>query len=88
MEVFLILVVVIVAGCVGTMTGFGTSAIMVPVLLFLKYPGPETLLFVGIIHWFGNIWKLILFQARISMEADSVSCLNFGKQRANVADQY
>jgi uncharacterized membrane protein YfcA len=23
---------------------------------------PQTLLFVGIIHWFGNIWKLILFK--------------------------
>jgi uncharacterized membrane protein YfcA len=61
-ELLLILVIVIVAGCVGTMTGFGTSTIMVPVLLSLKYPVAETLLFVGIIHWFGNIWKLILFK--------------------------
>jgi uncharacterized membrane protein YfcA len=43
------------------MTGFGTSTIMVPALLFF-YPVPQTLLFVGIIHWFGNIWKLILFR--------------------------
>jgi uncharacterized membrane protein YfcA len=62
MEVPLILVVVIIASCLGTMTGFGTSTIMVPVLLSLKYPVTETLLFVGIIHWFGNIWKLILFK--------------------------
>ena len=56
-----ILIVVIVASCLGTMTGFGTSTIMVPVLLIF-YPLPQTLLFVGIIHWFGNIWKLILFR--------------------------
>jgi hypothetical protein len=43
------------------MTGFGTSTIMVPVLLFF-YPVPQTLLFVGIVHWFGNIWKLTLFR--------------------------
>lgn len=43
------------------MTGFGTSTIMVPIVL-LFYPVPQALLFVGIIHWFGNIWKLILFK--------------------------
>ena len=61
MEIPLILCTVILASCVGTMTGFGTSTIMVPALL-LFYPLPHTLLFVGIIHWFGNIWKLILFR--------------------------
>jgi len=61
-EVLLILMIVIAASGVGTMTGFGTSTIMVPVLLSLKYPITETLLFVGIIHWFGNLWKLILFK--------------------------
>ena len=49
------------ASAVGTMTGFGTSTIMVPILL-LVYPVPQTLLFVGIIHWFGNLWKLLLFR--------------------------
>lgn len=64
METPLILGIVIAASCVGTMTGFGTSTIMVPALLLL-YPLPQTLLFVGIIHWFGNIWKLILFRKGI-----------------------
>jgi len=64
MEIPLILIVVVVAACVGTMTGFGTSTILVPALL-LFYPVLETLLFVGIIHWFGNIWKLILFRKGI-----------------------
>ncbi|MBN1457047.1 MAG: sulfite exporter TauE/SafE family protein [Sedimentisphaerales bacterium] len=61
MDILLILPIVIAASFVGTMTGFGTSTIMVPVFLFF-YPAPETLLFVGIIHWFGNIWKLLLFK--------------------------
>ena len=61
MEIPLFLCIVIIASCIGTMTGFGTSTIMVPIVL-LFYPVPQTLLFVGIIHWFGNIWKLILFR--------------------------
>ncbi len=56
-----IAILTVVASAVGTMTGFGTSTIMVPVLL-LFYPLPETLLFVGIIHWFGNLWKVLLFR--------------------------
>ena len=52
------------ASSVGTLTGFGTSTIMVPVLL-LRYSLPETLLFVGVIHWFGDIWKMIFFKKGI-----------------------
>lgn len=61
MEIPLLLVVVLIASGVGTLTGFGTSTIMVPILL-LFYPLPQTLLFVGIIHWFGDIWKMLLFR--------------------------
>lgn len=61
MEIPLILFVVIIASGIGTMTGFGTSTIMVPVMLFF-YPVPQTLFFVGIIHFFGNVWKLLLFR--------------------------
>jgi uncharacterized membrane protein YfcA len=52
---------VIIASGIGTMTGFGTSTIMVPVMLMF-YPVPQTLFFVGIIHFFGNVWKLLLFR--------------------------
>ncbi len=49
------------ASAVGTTSGFGTSTIMMPVLtLFL--PIPTALLFVGIIHLCGDIWKIILFK--------------------------
>jgi hypothetical protein len=33
---------------------------MVPVLVCFL-PLPQVLLFVGIIHWFGNVWKMLLF---------------------------
>ena len=61
MEIIYITVLVLIASMIGTMTGFGTSTIMVPVLL-LFFPLPQTLLFVGIIHWFGDLWKIILFK--------------------------
>ncbi len=61
MEVILITIVVVIASSVGTLTGFGTSTLMVPVMLSF-YPFEQTLLFVGIIHLFGNIWKLLLFR--------------------------
>ena len=61
MEIPLILVIVIIASGIGTMTGFGTSTVMVPIML-LFYPVPQTLFFVGIIHFFGNVWKLLLFR--------------------------
>lgn len=52
------------ASVVGTFTGFGVSTILIPVFL-LFFPVPETLLIVGVIHWFGNVWKLILFREGI-----------------------
>ena len=61
MEIPLILGVVIIASGIGTMTGFGTSTVMVPIML-LFYPVPQTLFFVGIIHFFGNVWKMLLFR--------------------------
>lgn len=61
MEILFITLLTILASGIGTVTGFGTSTIMVPVLL-LFLPLPETLLLVGIIHWFGDIWKMVLFR--------------------------
>jgi len=60
MEVLLIAILSFIAGGIGTLTGFGTATIMVPVLL-LSYSLPETLLLSGIVHWFGNFWKISLF---------------------------
>lgn len=65
MEIFLISLLTIVAVSIGTITGFGTSTVMVPVLL-LFYPLPQTLILVGIIHWFGDVWKILLFRKGIN----------------------
>jgi hypothetical protein len=62
MDLFLIAVLTLVASMVGTITGFGTSTIMIPVLaVFL--PPVEAIFFVSIIHWFGNVWKVMLFKS-------------------------
>ena len=64
MEVLLILILVIAASTVGTLTGFGLSTVMIPVMA-LFYPMPQVLLFVGIVHWFADLWKLVLFREGI-----------------------
>lgn len=60
-QLLLLAALTFVAAAVGTLTGFGTSTIMVPVLA-LFFPIPVTLLFVGIIHLMGNVWKMALFR--------------------------
>ncbi len=65
MEIIYILILTVFASMVGTLTGFGISTIMVPVLV-LYFPLAPTLLLVGIIHWFGNIWKITIFKQGIS----------------------
>lgn len=60
-QVLLLCLLTFVASGIGTATGFGTSTIMVPVLT-LFVPIPIALLFVGIIHLCGDVWKVILFK--------------------------
>src|SRR3989304_1238101 len=64
MEIFLLTLLTFLAGIIGTITGFGISTVMVPVVL-LFLPLPETLLFVGVVHWFGDLWKMFLFKKGI-----------------------
>src|SRR3989338_8007846 len=59
-ELTLIAALTLIGSAIGTITGFGTSTIMIPALLFY-YPLPQTLLLVGIIHFAGNIWKMVFF---------------------------
>ncbi len=65
MEIFWITLLTIAASAVGTITGFGISTVMVPIVL-LFYPLTETLLLVGVIHWFGDLWKMFLFKKGIN----------------------
>jgi len=61
MEILFLTILTFLSGILGTITGFGISTIMVPVVL-LFLPFPETLLLVGVIHWFGDIWKMYFFK--------------------------
>jgi uncharacterized protein len=61
MEHLYIFGLTLLASIFGTVTGFGTSTILVP-LLGVQFPLAQTLLFVGVIHWFGDIWKMMLFK--------------------------
>lgn len=65
MHLVLILLLTMLAAGFGTVTGFGTSTIMVPLLAFW-YPLPEVLFFAGIIHWFGDIWKMYFFKKGVN----------------------
>jgi len=67
MEIFYITVLTFLAGILGTITGFGISTVMVPVVL-LFLPLPETLLLVGVIHWFGDLWKMYFFKKGVDWE--------------------
>jgi uncharacterized membrane protein YfcA len=73
MDIFYIALLTILASGIGTITGFGTSTILVPILLFYL-PLPETLLVVGVIHFSGDIWKMILFRKGFDWKL----VLNFG----------
>ena len=57
----MIISLIIFASAMGTITGFGTSTIMMPVLMIF-FPTAEALLFVSMIHWFNAIWRLIAFR--------------------------
>jgi uncharacterized protein len=64
-DLILIAIITFIAAGVGTISGFGTSTIMVPILIFF-FPYPVTLLFVAFIHWFGDIWKMAFFPSGIN----------------------
>jgi uncharacterized protein len=63
-EIIYITLLTFLASIIGTLAGFGISTIMVPVLLLI-FPLPQTLLLAGIVHWFNDVWKLILFREGI-----------------------
>lgn len=65
MELTILTILTFGASIVGTLTGFGSSTVMVPVVA-LFYPLPVVLLFVGIIHLFNDFWKIILFRQGIN----------------------
>jgi uncharacterized membrane protein YfcA len=61
-NVILLCLLTLLASGIGTATGFGTSTIMIPVMT-LFVPLPVALLFVGVIHLCGDVWKVLLFKS-------------------------
>lgn len=53
------------ASFIGTIAGFGSSTIMLPIVA-LHYPLPEALLLVGLIHAFNDLWEVILVRAKLN----------------------
>ncbi len=65
MDIFYIALLTLVAATIGTITGFGTSTLMIPVLVIFFSPG-EAIFLVAIIHWFGDVWKIALFRSGLN----------------------
>jgi len=70
-EIIYIGLLTLIAATVGTVTGFGTSTIMIPVLVIFL-PPVEVIFLVAIIHWFGDIWKVALFRKGIDFKLISL----------------
>ncbi|MBI2552153.1 sulfite exporter TauE/SafE family protein [Candidatus Uhrbacteria bacterium] len=66
MEILYISLLTLIAAAIGTITGFGTSTLMIPVLVIF-FPPMEAIFLVAIIHWFGNIWKVTLFRSGFNL---------------------
>ena len=66
-QILVISAVTFIANIIGTVSGFGIGTIMTPVLM-LFLPFTEAILFVCILHWFHDVWKLFLFKRSIDWE--------------------
>lgn len=53
-----------VASLLGTLAGFGSSTIMIPIVAMF-FPLPVTLLFVAVVHFFNDLWEIILFKHKV-----------------------
>lgn len=65
MDTFYIAILTLVSATIGTITGFGTSTIMIPILVMFM-PAVEAIFLVSIIHWFGNLWRILLFKSGLN----------------------
>jgi hypothetical protein len=60
MDIFALSALTLVASVIGTVSGFGLSTIMIPVLV-LFYSPIEAIYVTAIVHWFGDVWKVVIF---------------------------
>jgi uncharacterized membrane protein YfcA len=64
MQVFWLSALTFIASFIGTLAGFGSSTIMIPIVAMF-FPLPVTLLFVAIVHFFNDLWEVVLFKHKI-----------------------
>jgi uncharacterized membrane protein YfcA len=64
-QIILITILTTASSAICTIAGFGTTTISLPILLFF-FPIHQAILFIAIIHWFENIWRMILFRKGIT----------------------
>lgn len=60
MDILALSALTLVASIVGTVSGFGLSTIMIPVLVLFTNP-IEAIYVTAIVHWFGDVWKVVIF---------------------------
>ncbi len=63
-EMILIAGISFIANIIGTVSGFGVGTIMTP-LLVLIMPYGQMILFVCIVHWFHDLFKIFFFKSGI-----------------------
>jgi uncharacterized protein len=75
----LFFVTALLAEIIGTIAGFGTSTIFMPVSLFFLASFQTAIVLVAFLHLFGNVGKLIFFrQGLLSGKFDKKTLLYFG----------
>ncbi len=62
-----LLILILFASTTGTITGFGTSTLMLPVILMF-HSLSDALIFVTIIHWFNAMWRLLYFRSGFDLK--------------------
>ncbi len=80
------------ASAIGTFAGFGSSTVMLPIIL-LFFPLGESLLFVGAVHLLIGIWKTALYRQGfhwkliLGFGLPGVACSIFGAHLATAVNQ-
>ena len=64
MNVLLLALLTCVVSIIDMVVGFGTSTIMVPILVFFISPF-DALFIAGVLDFFNNIWKILFFRKTI-----------------------
>jgi uncharacterized membrane protein YfcA len=67
MEIILLSILCLFASTAGTITGFGTSTIIMPFVMMF-FPVQEALFFVALLHWVTGLTRLVLFREGFNLK--------------------